>query len=151
MGTFDGARDPASGMLGVSSTRKTRKMTSPDDQELLAVVERRFAIVEQRFADLAERIDDSRTENLQRFDRLEGEVRQNGQRLDRVEGEVRHAHVRIESLDGAVRLVAEGVASVDDKLDRFRIEVGHEFEGVRAEIRLSYGKLDQRITAVEGR
>lgn len=112
-------------------------MTLPDDQELLAVVERRFAIVEQRFADLAERIDDSRTENRQRFDRLEGGVR--------------HAHVRIESLDGAVRLVAEGVASVDDKLDRFRVEVGHEFEDVRAEIRLSYGKLDQRITALEGR
>lgn len=129
-----------------------------ENQELLSVLERRFS-------DLAESIDESRAEARERFDRLEGEVRQNGQRLDRVEGgvrengqrldrlegEVRHAHVRIESLDGAVRLVAEGVASVDDKLERFRTEVGHEFEGVRAEIRLSYGKLDQRITALEGR
>ena len=115
-----------------------------ENQELLSVLERRFS-------DLAESIDESRAEARERFDRVEGGVRENGQRLDRVEGEVRHAHVRIESLDGAVRLVAEGVASVDEKLERFRTEVGHEFEGVRAEIRLSYGKLDQRITALEGR
>jgi len=101
-----------------------------ENQELLAVLERRFT-------DLAESIDESRAEARERFDRLEGEVR--------------HAHVRIESLNGAVRLVAEGVASEDDKLERFRTEVGHEFEGVRAEIRLSQGKLDQRITALEGR
>lgn len=114
-------------MLGLTSQRR---MTLAEDQELLAVVERRFV-------ELAESIDESRKETRERFDRLETEVR--------------HAHVRIESLEGVVQQVAEGVANVDENLERFQAEVQGEFKEVRALIGQSYADLDQRVTALEGR
>lgn len=108
-----------------------------EDQGLLAVVERRLA-------ELAESIDESRKETRERFDRTD-------QRFDGLEAEVRHAHVRIESLDGVVQQVAEGVANVDEKLERFQAEVRGEFKEVCALIGRSYADLDHRVTALEGR
>lgn len=132
------------------------------DQELLAVVE-------QRFAELAESIDDSRRETRERFDRtdqrldrLEAETGQRfdqvgqrfdqvDQRFDRLEADIRYAHVRIESLEGVVQQVAEGVAGVDERLERFQVEVRDEFRKVREESRQSYRQLDRRVTALEAR
>lgn len=115
-----------------------------ENQELLAVVERRFA-------ELATSIEDSRRESRGRFDQVDRRFDQVDRRFDRLEADVQHAHVRIESLEGKVQLVAEGVANVDEKLERFRVEVRDELKGVRAELRQSYRHLDQRITALEGR
>lgn len=166
-----GPGSPASGMLGLTSQRR---MTLAGDQELLTVVERRFA-------ELAESIDDSRRETRERFDkvdlrfdRLETETGQRfdlvgqrfdlvGQRFDLVdkrfdqvderfdslEGDIRQAHVRIESLEGVVQQVAEGVAGVDERLERFQAEVRDEFQKVRGELRQSHSHLAQRITALE--
>lgn len=143
------------------------------DQELLAVVERRFAElaasiddsrretrerfdqvdqrferVDQRFEQVDQRFDRLETGTTERFDRLETAT---GERFDLLETEIRQAHVRIESLEGVVQQVAEGVSGVDERLERFRVEVRREFKEVRGQIRLSYGQLDQRITALDGR
>jgi chromosome segregation ATPase len=115
-----------------------------EDQELIA-------LVEQRFADLAERIDESRNETRQRLDRIEGQVNENGQRLDRLEGQVRQNGVEIEALRGDVRQVAEGVATLDEKLERFRIDSERQFDEMRAMIHLSYGQLEKRLVTLESR
>lgn len=105
-----------------------------ENQEILAVLERRFT-------DLAGRIDESRTETRDRFDRLEGEVRNNG--------------VQIEALRGDIRQVAEGVVAVDEKLtkklDGFSLDLQREAEETRSLIRLSYRQLEQRVTSLESR
>jgi chromosome segregation ATPase len=124
-------------------------MTLAGDQELLTVVERRFA-------ELAESIDDSRRETRERFDQVDQRFDQVDQRFgqvdprfDSLEADIRQAHVRIESLEGVVQQVAEGVAGVDERLVRFQAEVRDEFQKVRGELRQSYSHLDQRITALE--
>jgi chromosome segregation ATPase len=142
-----------------------RRRTLAGDQELLTVVERRFA-------ELAESIDDSRRETRERFDKVDQRFdqvdqrfdqvdqrfeqvdqrfEQVDQRFDRLEADIRHAHVRIESLEGVVQQVAEGVAGVDERLERFQAEVRDEFQKVRGELRQSYRQLDQRVTALEAR
>lgn len=70
---------------------------------------------------------------------------------DGLEAGMREAHIRIESLEGVVQQVAEGVAAVDERLQRFQAEVRDEFEDVRGELRQSYRQLDQRVTALEAR
>ena len=112
------------------------------DQELLAVVERRFA-------ELAASIDDSRRETRERFDQVDQRFEKVDQRFDSLEADIRQAHVRIESLEGVVQQVAEGVAGVDERLERFQAEVRDEFQKVRGELRQSYSHLHQRITALE--
>lgn len=126
-------------------------MTLAENEELLTVVERRFA-------ELAASIDASRRETRERFDQVDRRFEQVDRRFGRVdlrfdglEADIRRAHVRIESLEGVVQQVAEGVANVDEKLERFRVEVRDEFKEVRALISHSYGDLDQRITALEAR
>jgi chromosome segregation ATPase len=126
-------------MLGLTSQRR---MTLAGDQELLAVVERRFA-------ELAASIDDSRRETRERFDQVDQRFEKVDQRFDSLEADIRHAHVRIESLEGVVQQVAEGVAGVDERLERFQAEVRDEFQKVRSELRQSYRQLDQRVTALE--
>lgn len=140
-----------------------------DDQELIAVMERRFA-------DLAGSIDESRTETRQRFDRLEGGLGQvegrlgqvegglrrtderldrfeteTRQRFDRIDEDLRHTHVRLDSMHGAIRQVAEGVMGVDEKLEAFRADTVRERAEDRAEVRQLFGQLDRRITALEDR
>jgi hypothetical protein len=61
----------------------------------------------------------------------------------------RYFDVVAESLRGDIRRVAEGVATVDAKHERFRTEVAHEFAETRAMIKLSYSELDRRLRAVE--
>ena len=44
-----------------------------------------------------------------------------------------------------MRLLAEGVATLDEKLNRFREEVAGEFKEMKSMVRISYAELDRRI------
>ena len=114
---------------------------------------------EQLEKDLAGRIDESRVETRQRFEQLEGEIRQTRTQL---QGEIRQLDVKIQKLDdkvhiqleyvrGDIRLVAEGVANVNEKLDRHISETAREFEEVRSLTRLSYVQLEKRVSVLESR
>jgi hypothetical protein len=61
----------------------------------------------------------------------------------------RHFGVVAEGLRSEIRQIAEGVANVDEKLERFRREVHADFKEVKAMIKFSYSELDGRITALE--
>ena len=69
----------------------------------------------------------------------------------------RHFNVVAEGLRSEIRLLAEAQGATVERLDRFGERVAAEFKRVhedsaetRAMIRLSFGELDRRITALEG-
>src|ERR1041384_7231631 len=61
----------------------------------------------------------------------------------------RHFDIVAEGLQAKIQQVAEGVASLDDRLERFRGEVATEFSEVRAMIKFSYTELDRRVRVLE--
>lgn len=117
------------------------------------------ALIENGLKDLAYRIDESRTEARQRFEQLDGEIRQTRTEL---QGEIHQLdekinklddkiHIQLEYVRGDIRLVAEGVANVNEKLDRHIGQTTREFDDVRALTRLSYVQLEKRVSALESR
>jgi hypothetical protein len=54
-----------------------------------------------------------------------------------------------EGLSSKIELVADGVLTVDAKVERLRGDVNAEFIETRAMIKLSYAELDRRLRAVE--
>jgi hypothetical protein len=135
------------------------------------------ALIENGLKDLAGRIDESRVESRQRFEQLEGEIRQTRTQLEdeirqtrtQLQGEIHQLdgkihtlddkihklddkiHIQLEYVRGDIRLVAEGVANVDEKLDRHIGETAREFEEVRSLTRISYVQLEKRVSALESR
>jgi len=61
----------------------------------------------------------------------------------------RHFDAVAEGLRGQMRLLAEGVATLDEKLNRFREEVAGELQEMKTMIRISYAELDRRIQELE--
>jgi hypothetical protein len=62
---------------------------------------------------------------------------------EQVEEIKRHFGVVAEGLRNEIRQVTEGVANVNEKLERFRQEVQEEFKEVKSMIKFSYAELDQ--------
>ncbi len=58
-------------------------------------------------------------------------------------------HVISEDVISKVQLVAEGVANLNEKLDRHTDENKGEHKDILAAIKFSYAELDRRITALE--
>jgi hypothetical protein len=67
----------------------------------------------------------------------------------------RHFNVVAERLEGRIQLIAEGLASLDERVERrftdLERRMGEQFEETRAMIRLSYTELDRRLRTLEGR
>ncbi|MGH7318408.1 MAG: hypothetical protein ACRELA_02110 [Candidatus Rokuibacteriota bacterium] len=61
----------------------------------------------------------------------------------------RHFDVVAEGLRSDIRGVAEGVLTLDAKIERFREDVRAEFDEVKAMIKFSYTELDRRIRTLE--
>lgn len=61
----------------------------------------------------------------------------------------RHFEVVAESLETKIKFIAEGITTVDDKLERFRKEVKEEFNETKSMIKFSFAELDRRITSIE--
>lgn len=102
---------------------------------------------DRQFELLLHEMKESRRHTDVTADKLRDELRT---QTDQVAAETRrYFDVVAESLRGDIRLVAEGVAIVDAKHERFRGEVAHEFEETRSMIKLSYAELDRRPRAVE--
>ena len=108
------------------------------DQELREYLDKQFKSIDERFEGVTERLSGMD----KRFDGVD-------QRLDRVETGVRENRVLIEGLHGKVQLVAEGVATVDAKLERFQEDVAKEFKEVRATMDLHFSHLDRRVKKLE--
>ena len=61
----------------------------------------------------------------------------------------RHFDVVAESLEHKIQFIAEGITTVDNKLEHFRQEVKEEFNETKSMIKFSFAELDRRITAIE--
>ena len=106
------------------------------DRETREFLEQQFATIDQRF---------TRVESEFRSE-LRG-VRQDV--AEKFEETKRHVGVVVEGLRGEIRQVAEGVANVDEKLERFRQDVDERFAEVKTLVKVSYGELDHRVRALE--
>ena len=142
------------------------------DQELISYLDARFQAIEGRFRENAQQLQDFREETLNRFDRVETRLQRaedairsnqegiesnrkaieaNSKAIAANETAIRHTDIKVEALRDEIRLVADGVATVDQKLEAFRVEVAKEFEQVRAENRTAYTNLNRRVTRLEQR
>jgi chromosome segregation ATPase len=132
------------------------------DQELIAYferkfdeIDRRFDDVDRRFGDVDRRLDETREQQRADLDAFRQEVSRQFEQVDgrfaRLEADVRQTNVALEGQRGEIQLVAEGVANVNEKLERFRDENAKEHEEIRSLIKGSYSDLDQRVTRLEKR
>ncbi len=76
------------------------------------------------------------------------EARQ-GEQGDKIDALKRHFDVVAESLIAKIQLVAEGVASVSDRMENSQREFAKEFAETRTMIQLSYVELDRRMRFLE--
>lgn len=109
------------------------------DQELIAYLD-------QRFRESSEQIASLREETAQQIGSLREETLR---RFDRTEEAIRHTRVEVEGLRGEVRLLAEGIASVEEKMGSFRRQVSGDIDTVRSLVRPSYSSLDDRLRLLE--
>ncbi len=107
-------------------------------------VNARFDENQAQMAEFRARFDESQ-EQMAEF---RGDVER---RFDRVDGEIRQAHVMIEDVRTLTQTVAEGVVAVREGQQRNTGELKEEIGEVRDLLTASYGHLDRRLTAVEGR
>jgi chaperonin cofactor prefoldin len=104
------------------------------DPELVAYLDRRFEAVDRRFADMDHRFEELRDELRAEMRAGDAETR-------------RHFDVVAEDLKSRIQLVAEGVLLVDEKLERFRVEVHERFEAMDRR----FEAIDQRFMRLETR
>jgi archaellum component FlaC len=95
------------------------------DQDLIVYLERRFEDTVRRLDGLRQDIGD----RLGRVDRRSG---QEEQRVEELEEELRRLESTLEDLGTEIRAVGRAVATVDDKLERFRGYVERELEELRS-------------------
>ena len=107
------------------------------NEEFIAVVDSRFDRLLTHLDSKFEQIDKRFEQVDARFDRIE-------LRLTNVETGLRYANVQIESLWGQTKRLAESIALVDEKLERFRLETSASFD----EQRVFNAMLVQRIEAM---
>ena len=119
-------------------------MTGDQYGELRAFLETRLGGIDQRF----ERVDERLERVDQRFERVDQRFDAVDQRFDAVATQVadarRYFGVLAEDLHRQVMLVAEGIAGVSERLDRYGEEVKREFIEVRELIRRLEGQRQRR-------
>lgn len=123
------------------------------DQDLLDYLKQSFSTIDERFskmderfvameASVAQQIQALRQETAERFDKVD-------QRFGNLETEVRQVHVVVEDLRDKVQLTAEGVANVNEKLDRHKEEVVKGFNDLESLVRVSDQSLASRVNKLE--
>ena len=102
---------------------------------LIEFIGKKFDQVDQRFEGIERRLDQMATK-----DELEAKLAETR----------RHMGVLVEAVQGEVRQVADGVANVEQRLDRFEEKMEAGFTETRAAIHFSYAQVDRRIQELEG-
>ena len=102
-------------------------------------IDSQFAEVNSQF----EKIDD-------RFEKIDSRFGQIDSRFVEFREDIIHQfHVISEDVISKVQLVAEGVANLNEKLDRHIDENQREHKDILAAIKFSYAELDKRMTVLE--
>ena len=128
------------------------------DPELIEYLDRRFgetnsridennqhlAETNQHLAETNQRLDETNRRLAEGFESAGQRIDETNQRVDRVAGQVRQTHVVIEALRSDLQGVAEGVANVDQKLDRRWRQRGLERQEDRALMSSVFGHIRRR-------
>jgi len=102
-------------------------------------IDSRFEQIDKRF----EQVDKRLGEIDKRFEKVDS-------RFTEFREDITHQfHIISEDVISKVKLVAEGVASLNEKLDRHIEENRREHNEIMAAIKFSYAELDRRITTLE--
>ena len=99
------------------------------------------------------RIDDIDARFTERFEQIDGRFEQIDARFAAMDGritEVQHqAEIIAEGLRHEIRLVAEGVDTANERIDRLDTTMKDEFADVRTLIHISSSAVDQRVSKLE--
>jgi hypothetical protein len=107
---------------------------SQQTQELRAEMSQQTQELRAEFrTEMSQQIQGLREETLQRF--------------EAVDDSIRHLYILLEASRDRTQQVAEGVALVNEKLDRFQIEIRGELEEVRSLFTVHHRDLDSRVRA----
>jgi len=112
------------------------------DQDLMSYLKEQFQEIRQR----SERMEG-------RLEHVEGQVgglreEVGGLREESREG-IRHAHVLLEDVRGNVRLLAEGVASVDERMGKLDGDLRQKLEELWNLVATPFRGLETRVTLLE--
>lgn len=134
------------------------------DQELLTYLKEQFHEIRQqigglsgetreRFEKVEAQIGGLRGETRERFEKMEGQIEGlsheiGGLREESREG-IRHAHVLLEDVKGNVRLLAEGVASVDERMGKLDGDLRQKLEELWNMVATPFRGLGARVTLLE--
>jgi chromosome segregation ATPase len=103
------------------------------DEELRAYLDQRFSSIDQQFSSIDQgfssidqRFDETRREiqalreeTTHRFDRVDGRLGRVESEIETLKTQVRGAYILTENVQHKIEVVAEGVAGVSERLDRF--------------------------------
>ncbi len=121
----------------------------------------------ERFDNVEARLEQSVKENAKRFDRvdargdriearLEQSNKENAERFDQADARDRHTHVVLEKIQSNIDLIAEGVLSVNQRLDQSIESIEKQRRQDRAETSDGFralnrrdDQLDVRVTRLE--
>ena len=134
-----------------------------EDNELIALLDRKFSEADQRtearFAQMDGRFDqverrldqmDGRFDQVEaRFDQVDRQFDQVDARFGDVDTRFRETGIQLEHMHDLIKKTAEGVQNVDEKLDRFHLETLDELKDIRADLHISFHLLNMRITDLE--
>jgi len=134
------------------------EMTKKEFLELLnefseRTLDPKFKRIDSQFKQI-----DSRFEQIdRRFEQVDKKLGEIDSRLEKVDSRfaefkkdiVHQFHIISEDVISKVQLVAEGVANLNEKLDRHIDENRREHNEIMAAIKFSYAELDRRITTLE--
>jgi uncharacterized protein YoxC len=112
------------------------------DPDLLAYLNQQFSSIEERFLETGKQIQSLR-EEFQDF------RKETVQRFERVDDDVRGVHIVLEDLQGTVRLVAEGVTGVREELKQNTEELSRKIDETASFNRKSYEDLNVRVRTLE--
>jgi chaperonin cofactor prefoldin len=107
-----------------------------------SAIDRRFSTMEEQFQTFREEFQEFRQETVQRFEQAD-------QRSGRIEDDVRGVHIVAEDLRGKISLVAEGVTSVREELDRKTEELSRKIDETASFNRQAYESLEVRVSKLE--
>jgi uncharacterized protein YoxC len=109
------------------------------DQELLTYLKEQFHEIQQQIGGLS-------GETRERFEKVEARIE--SLREESQEG-IRHTHVLLEDVQGNVRLVAEGVASVDERMGRLESDLNRKLEELWNLVVVPVRGFGERVTRLE--
>jgi archaellum component FlaC len=133
------------GLRAVPADRE--ELMDPELKEYLdkqrEYLDEKFKSIDERFTGIDERFTgiDKRFDGIdKRFDGIDKRFEGIDKRFEGLEADVRQTRVVVEGLEGKIQLVAEGVLTVDAKLERYHEELTKKIEEVRTEGRLLYSQ-----------